>query len=185
MGIIILVVVGVLLLWGILMYNSLVKGRLQVDDAWSDIDTLLKRRYDLIPNLIETVKGYAKHEKELFEAVTESRAKAMKAEQQGDVKAAGAAETALSGALMNIAAVAENYPELKADQNFAKLQDELSDTENKIQASRRFYNATVRDFNIKVQSVPTNIVANLFKFENREFFELEDEAQRENPQVSF
>lgn len=182
---IVLGILVVIALWLIATYNSLVNSRNQVDEAWSDIDVQLKRRYDLIPNLIETVKGYAAHEKEVFQKVTEARTQAMKAEGSGDPKAAGQAENMLTGALKTLFAVAENYPQLKADQNFAKLQDELSDTENKIQASRRFYNGTVRDLNTKIQVFPTNLIAGFFKFAAREFFEIENEAERQNVQVKF
>lgn len=171
--------------WLVATYNSLVKQRNQVDEAWSDIDVQLKRRYDLIPNLVETVKGYASHETEVFQKVTEARANAMKAEEGGDAKQLAAAENMLSGTLKSLFALSEAYPDLKADQNFAKLQDELTDTENKIQASRRFYNGTVRDFNTKVQVFPTNLLAGMFGFAIREFFELEDEAERENVKVEF
>lgn len=182
---IIIAIIAVIVLWLIATYNSLVKNRNQVDEGWSDIDVQLKRRYDLIPNLIETVKGYASHEKELFENVTKARSQAMQAEKSGDTKALGQAENMLSGTLKSLFAVSENYPDLKADQNFAKLQDELSDTENKIQASRRFYNGVVRDFNTKVQQFPTNMISGMFGFAAREFFEIEDEAQRENVAVKF
>jgi LemA protein len=182
---IILGVLAVVVLWGIMVYNGLISSRNQVDEAWSDIDVQLKRRYDLIPNLIETVKGYASHEKEVFLKVTEARTRAMSAEQSGDPAALGQAENMLTGTLKTLFAVAENYPQLKADQNFAKLQDELSDTENKIQASRRFYNGTVRDFNTKLQVFPTNLVAGMLGFSAREFFELENEAERANPKVQF
>lgn len=182
---VIVAVVAVIVLWLIATYNSLVKTRNQVDEAWSDIDVQLKRRYDLIPNLINAVKGYASHEKEVFQKVTEARASAMKAEGAGDPAASGKAENMLTAALKTLFAVAENYPQLKADQNFAKLQDELSDTENKIQAARRFYNGTVRDFNTRLQVFPNNLIAGPFGFAAREFFELEDEAERKNPQVKF
>lgn len=178
-------VIVAIVLWLIATYNSLIKSRNQVEEGWSDIDVQLKRRYDLIPNLIETVKGYAQHEKEVLENITNARASALKAEQSGDPKELGKAENALTGTLKTLFAVAENYPELKADQNFAKLQDELTDTENKVQASRRFYNGTVRDFNTKLQVFPTNIFAGMLGFKEREFFEIDDAAQRETPQVKF
>lgn len=184
----IIIIVAVIVLiggWFVLTYNNLVRSRNQVDEAWSDIDVQLKRRYDLIPNIMETVKGYAAHEKEVFENVTKARAAAMKAEEAGDPKAAGEAENMLSGALKTLFAVAENYPELKANQNFLQLQDELSDTENKIQASRRFYNGVVRDFNTRVQVFPTNLIAGMLGFGKREFFELENEGEREAPKVKF
>lgn len=168
--------------WLITVYNSLIRLKNQTDEAWSDIDVQLKRRYDLIPNLVETVKGYAKHERELFEKVTQARTAAMGA--QG-IAAKGQAENMLAGTLKSLFAVAENYPDLKANENFLKLQDELSDTENKIQAARRFYNGNVRDFNIKIESFPSSIVANTFKFGKREFFELEEEAAKEPVKVQF
>ncbi len=182
---IIAAVVVVIGLWLILTYNGLIRSRNQVDEAWSDIDVQLKRRYDLIPNLIETCKGYAKHENETFQQVTEARANAIKAEQAGDTKKLGEAENMLTGALKSLFAVAENYPELKANENFLQLQDELSDTENKIQASRRFYNGNVRDFNTKVQVFPTNLIAGMLGFKDYEFFEIGEEEERENPQVKF
>lgn len=182
---IIIAVVAAIVLWLIMTYNSLVATRNQVDEGWSDIDVQLKRRHDLIPNLVETVKGYATHEKELFTKVTEARANAMNAQASGDPAAIGQSENMLAGTLKTLFAVAENYPQLKADANFAKLQDELTDTENKVQASRRFYNGVVRDFNTKVQVFPTNLIANVFKFTKRDFFEMENEAERANPSVKF
>lgn len=181
MWIIIIVVVGVAG-YGLLAYNSLIRQRNQVKEAWSDIDVQLKRRYNLIPNLIETVKGYARHERETFESVTQARAKALGA-QTPEAKAQ--AENMLTSTLKTLFAVAEAYPDLKANANFLELQRELSDTENKIQAARRFYNSTVRDFNTVIQSVPTNIVANIFSFKKEEFFELKDEAVKSAPKVSF
>ncbi len=169
-------------LWLISVYNGLIKLRNQTDEAWSDIDVQLKRRHDLIPNLVETVKGYAKHERELFEKVTQARAQAVSA--QG-AAAQGQAENALTDTLKSLFAVAENYPDLKANQNFLKLQDELSDTENKIQASRRFYNGNVRDFNTKIQVFPNNMVANMLGFKKYEFFEVEEPGERENVEVKF
>lgn len=171
-----------LALWLVAMYNGLVTLKNRVDEAWSDIDVQLKRRYDLIPNVIETVKGYATHERELFEKVTKARTAAMGAK---SVKEHEQAENMLSGTLKTLFAVSENYPDLKANQNFLSLQDELADTENKIQASRRFYNGNVRDFNTKLQSFPTNMFASMFNFAAREFFEIEEAAQRETPQVKF
>src|SRR3989338_4841556 len=152
--IIILVVVAVLVLWFIATYNTLVRVRNRVKEAWSDIDVQLKRRYDLIPNLVETVKGYAKHESGVFEQVTKARSAAMGAT---TVAEHGQAENMLAGALKSLFAVAEAYPDLKAGANFAKLQDELSDTENKIQAARRFYNTNVLDLNTKIEMFPTSI----------------------------
>ncbi|MFW5885354.1 MAG: LemA family protein [Patescibacteria group bacterium] len=175
------VLLGFVLLWLILVYNGLVKLKNRVEEAWSDIDVQLKRRYDLIPNLINTVKGYAKHERETLEKVTEMRAKAMGAK---DTKEQAEAENMLSETLKSLFAVSENYPDLKANQNFLELQKELSDTENKIQASRRFYNGNVRDFNTKIQTFPTNIIAGILGFTEREFFEAEGE-EKENVEVKF
>jgi LemA protein len=179
---IIIIALAVVIFWFIAVYNALIRLRNQTDEAWSDIDVQLKRRYDLIPNLVESVKGYAKHERELFEKVTQARAAAMGA--QG-IEDKGKAENMLSGTLKSLFAIAENYPELKANENFLKLQDELSDTENKIQAARRFYNGNVRDINIKIESFPSSIVASMFKFGKREFFELEEEAAKEPVKVQF
>jgi LemA protein len=177
-----LIVVGVLLLAVAAVYNSLIRSRNRVDEAWSDIDVQLKRRYDLIPNLIETVKGYAKHEKEVFEKVTKARTEAMGAQ---TVVEKDKAENVLSGALKSLFAVAEAYPDLKANENFGKLQDELTDTEDKIQASRRFYNGNVRDFNTKIQVFPTNLFAQALGFKAYDFFEVENEAEKENVKVDF
>jgi LemA protein len=173
-----IVVVIVLFLW--VAYNSLVTLRVRVDEAWSDITVQLKRRLDLIPNLVETVKGYAKHESGVFEKVTEARANALSA--QG-VKETAAAENQFEGALKSLFAVAEAYPDLKASQNFMELQQELVDTEDKIQASRRFYNGGVRDLNTKIQKFPSNVIAGMFGFKNREFYQLDDaeQAQAEKP----
>jgi len=178
----VLVVLGVLVLWFILTYNRFVALRNRTQEAWSDIDVQLKRRYDLIPNLVSTVKGYAGHEKEVFEKVTLARTRAMAAK---GPKEASEAENVLSGTLKTLFAVAENYPELKASTNFLELQKELSDTENKIQAARRFYNGNVRDMNIKIESFPDNVVANMFGFKKAEFFELEEEAAKKAPEVKF
>lgn len=178
---VLLAIVIAVVFWIIGVYNGLIRLKNRVDEAWSDIDVQLKRRYDLIPNLVETVKGYATHEKELFENVTKARTAAMSA--QG-VEAKGQAENALSSTLKSLFAVSENYPELKASENFAKLQDELSDTENKIQAARRFYNGQVRDFNTKIQVFPNNTVAGMLKFTKYEFFEA-DEKEKENVEVKF
>jgi len=176
-GVIILVII-----WLISIYNSLIKLRNRTDEAWSDIDVQLKRRYDLIPNLVNTVQGYAKHERELFEKVTQARTAAMGAQKPGDK---AQAENMLSGALKSLFAVAENYPDLKANQNFLELQRELSDTENKIQAARRFYNGNVRDFNIKIETFPNNLVAGMLSFKKKDFFELENEAEKEPVKVEF
>ena len=177
-----IIVVAAVFLWIIVVYNGLIKLKNRTDEAWSDIDVQLKRRYNLIPNLVESVKGYAKHERELFEKVTEARTRAMSAK---TIKERGQAENMLAGALKTLFAVAENYPDLKASQNFLELQRELSDTENKIQAARRFYNGNVRDFNIKIESFPANIVASLFGFKKMDFFEIKEPEARETPEVKF
>lgn len=178
---IILVVLAAPILWLIFIFNSLIRLKNRVQEAFSDIDVQLKRRHDLIPNLIETVKGYATHEKQLLENVTKARSEAINA--QG-TQAKGQAENMLSEALKSIFAVAENYPDLKASQNFLKLQDELSDTENKIQAARRFYNGTARDFNTQTQVFPNNMFVGMLGFKDFEFFQAES-AERENVQVKF
>lgn len=182
MAIFIIVLLGVIALWGIAVYNRLVTLKNRTDESWSDIDVQLKRRYDLIPNLVNTVKGYAAHESGVFEKVTEARTRAMSAGNQHEKVEA---ENALAGTLKSLFAVAENYPDLKANQNFLELQRELSDTENKIQSARRFYNANVRDFNTMIESFPNNAVAPLFNFGKREFFELEEEAAKQPVAVSF
>lgn len=179
---IVLVVAIVLALGLIGIYNGLIKARNHVKEAWSDIDVQLKRRYDLIPNLVNTVKGYAKHEQDTFDKVTQARADAMKASTTGEHSLK---EANLSAMIGNLMAVAENYPELKANENFAKLQEELSDTENKIQASRRFYNNQVLTFNNKLQVFPTNLIGGMFGFKLEAFFELANEKERENPEVQF
>lgn len=169
-GVVLLVVI---LLWAI--YNSLITLKIRVDEAWSDITVQLKRRLDLIPNLIETVKGYARHESGVFTAVTEARANTLNAK---GVKETAAAENQFEDALKSLFAVAEAYPDLKASQNFIELQQELVDTEDKIQASRRFYNGGVRDLNTKIQTFPSNIIAGMFGFKNRDFFELDEAEQK-------
>jgi len=179
--IIILVVVVALLLGLAGVYNSLISLKNRVQEAWSDIDVQLKRRYDLIPNLVETVRGYMKHEDSVFTKVTQSRSQAMQAT---GAQSKAEAENALSGTLKSLFAVAEGYPDLKASQNFLQLQDEISDTENKIQASRRFYNGQVRDFNTKIQVFPTNLIANMLRFTNYEYFEAQGE-EKENVKVKF
>jgi len=181
----IVVIVALLLLWLALTYNRLIVLRNRTDESWSDIDVQLKRRYDLIPNLVETVKGYASHERGVFERVTEARTAAMVAEKSGDPKKIEAAENALSGTLKTLFAVSENYPDLKASNNFVELQRELRDTEDKIQAARRFYNSNIRAINIKVQRFPSNIVANAFGFKKRDFFEVEKAEEREPVKVQF
>jgi len=164
-----LIVVGIFLLWIVFAYNRFVRLVNRAKEAWADIDVQLKRRYDLIPNLVETVKGYATHEKGTFEKITEARTRAMGA---GTIEEKGKAENMLSGALKSLFAVAENYPDLKANQNFLHLQTELADTENKIQAARRFYNTNVRDLNIGIESFPANIIAGTFGFAKMDLFEL-------------
>lgn len=180
-GIIILAVVIILLLSLAGIYNRLVTLRNRIDNAWSQIDVQLKRRYDLIPNLVETVKGYAAHERELLENVTKARAEAISAGSVGDQ---AKAENALTGTLRSLFAVAENYPDLKANQNFMMLQEELSGTESKIAFSRQFYNDTVMSFNTSIQTFPSNVVASTFGFTPREYFEIEEGA-REPVQVDF
>ena len=178
--IIIIVVIVLLVMFVVGIYNGLVKLKVRVEEAWSDITVQLKRRADLIPNLVETVKGYAAHEKEVFQNVTEARSAVMSATQKGPVETAKA-ENVFEGALKSLFAVAEAYPDLKANQNFMQLQQELVDTEDKIQASRRFYNAGVRDLNTKIDMFPSNIVAGIFNFAKREFFEVEDLASIQKP----
>jgi len=173
---IILIIIALALMLLVGAYNSLITIRTRVDEAWSDITVQLKRRLDLIPNLVETVKGYAKHESSVFTAVTEARNAALSAK---GVKETAAADNQFEGALKSMFAVAEAYPELKANQNFADLQQELVDTEDKIQASRRFYNGGVRDLNTKISVFPSNIVAGLFGFKLRDFFELSEADQKE------
>jgi len=177
LGIIVLVV-----LWGVFLYNRFVSLINRAKEAWSDIDVQLKRRYDLIPNLVNTVKGYATHEAAAFENVTKARSAAMGAQTPEEK---GKAENMLSGALKSIFAIAEAYPDLKANQNFLELQRELSDTENKIQAARRFYNTNVRDLNISVESFPSSVIANIFKFGKMELFQLEEAAARNPVEVKF
>ncbi|MEK7581947.1 MAG: LemA family protein [Patescibacteria group bacterium] len=179
---IILGVVAVTVLWAIVSYNGFITLINRAKEAWADIEVQLKRRYDLIPNLVNAVKGYATHEREAFENVTKARAQALGA--QG-MQEKGKAENILSDALKSIFAVAEAYPDLKANQNFLALQNELSDTENKIQAARRFYNTNVRDLNINIESFPSNIIAKMFNFAKKEFFQLEEEAAKNPVKVSF
>jgi len=175
---IIVAVVVILAVVVIVIYNGLVATKVRVDEAWSDITVQLKRRLDLIPNLINTVKGYATHEKEVFERITEARANALNA--QG-VKEIAKAENQFEGALKSLFAVSEAYPDLKANQNFQQLQTELTDTEDKIMASRRFYNGSARELNIKINTFPSNLIAGMFKFTARDFYEVEDQAAVEKP----
>ncbi len=179
---ILLAIVALVVLWVIFAYNGFIRLINRAKEAWADIDVQLKRRYDLIPNLVNTVKGYATHESSVFENVTKARSAAMGA---GNIEEKGKAENMLSGALKSIFALAEAYPDLKANQNFLGLQEELSDTENKIQAARRFYNTNVRDLNTRVESFPNNIIAGLFRFSTMEFFQLEEGVAREPVRVNF
>jgi len=179
------ILLGVLVILGFLligMYNSLVQLRVRCDSAWSDIDVQLKRRHDLIPNLVETVKGYATHEKGTFEDIAKFRSQAMQATTPADK---AAAENQLTGALKTLFAVAENYPQLKASEEFTQLQGSLNQTEDTIQNARRYYNAVVRDLNTKVQSFPTNILAGMFGFQPRQFFEVSQAGDREPVAVKF
>jgi LemA protein len=175
-------IIIVLAVWVIYAYNGFIKLINNAKEAWSDIDVQLKRRYDLIPNLVNTVKGYATHESGVFDKVNQARAAAMGA---GNIADKGKAENMLTGALKSVFAVAEAYPDLKANQNFLSLQSELSDTENKIQASRRFYNGNVRDLNIAIEAFPGNIIANRFHFAKMELFTLDEEAAKEPVEVKF
>jgi len=182
-AVIIIVVIGI---YFMVTYNSFVALKNRVKEAWSDIEVQMKRRYDLIPNLVETVKGYAKHESGTLEKVIQARNMAM-AIPKGNLKEIAASETVLSGALKSIFALSENYPELKANTNFLELQRELRDTEDKLQAARRFYNGNVMSYNTKIELFPSNIVASLFHFEKKEFFELDDseQAARQAVKVQF
>jgi LemA protein len=180
--IIVIVVLIAILGFLVAIYNGLVQLRVRADAAWSDIDVQLKRRHDLIPNLVETVKGYATHEKGTFENIAKYRSAAMSATSPAD---RAAAEGQLTNALRGLLAVAENYPQLRASEEFTQLQTQLSQTEDAIQNSRRYYNAVVRDLNTKIQSFPTNILAGMFGFQTRQFFEVESAADRENVAVKF
>ncbi len=176
---IVLIVLGIIVLWAVYAFNRFISLKNRSHEAWADIEVQLKRRYDLIPNLINTVKGYATHESSAFENVTKARSMAMGV--QGANKDHAKAENMLTGALKSIFAIAEAYPDLKANQNFLSLQSELSDTENKIQAARRFYNTNVRDLNISIESFPSKIIAGIFKFSKMEFFDLPDNDAAQNP----
>lgn len=180
--IIVILAVAAVVLWAIFTYNSFIRLINRGKEAWADIDVQLKRRYDLIPNLVQTVKGYALHESQAFENVTRARAAAMGARSLTEKTEA---ENMLTGALKSLFAVLEAYPDLKANQNFMKLQDELSDTENKIQAARRFYNTVVRDLNTKTDTFPSTLIASIFRVSKMEFFELDNDAAREPVSVSF
>jgi LemA protein len=174
--IIIVIVLAILLLWLGMTYNGLVRSKLRTDEAWSDINVQLKRRYDLIPNLVNTVKGYAEHESSVFEKVSEARSNAISAT---GIQQKAEAESQLAGTLKSLFAVAEAYPELKANEGFQQLQEELVDTEDKVQAARRFYNGNVRDFNTKLQVFPTNLMASTLGFSKREFFGVDSAEQAE------
>ena len=177
---ILLGIIGFLLLFVIATYNGLVRARVHTEEAWSGMDVQLKRRYDMIPNLVEVVKGYAKHEKEVLTQVTEARSNAMNA--QGPAAKAGA-ENMLAGALKSLFAVAENYPDLKANTNFLKLQEEYAIVEDAIQGARRMFNSAVKSLNIKIETFPSNIIANMFGFKKKDFFEVDDAAERENVKI--
>jgi LemA protein len=180
--VVLLVIIVAVAIMAIGMYNSLITLRNRCDNGWSQIDVQLRRRYDLIPNLVETVKGYAKHEREVFEKVTQARAAAVNAQ---TVKEQGQAENVLTGALKSLFAVAENYPELKANQNFLMLQEELAGTEGKVAYARQFYNDTVMKFNMRQQVFPSNIIANMFGFKPRDYFQIEDEVAKGPVKVQF
>ena len=180
--VIFLIIIGAVVIMFIGMYNSLITLRNRCDNAWSQVDVQLRRRYDLIPNLVETVKGSAKHESGVFERVTQARAAAVNA--QG-VQAQGQAENVLAGALKSLFAVAENYPDLKANQNFLMLQEELAGTEGKVAYARQFYNDTVMKFNMKQQVFPSNIIAGMFGFKPKEYFQIEEDVARGPVKVSF
>ncbi|NLB65324.1 MAG: LemA family protein [Lentisphaerae bacterium] len=181
-GLILLILIAVAVLWVVAIYNSLVQLRNLVDNAWAQIDVQLKRRHDLVPNLIETVKGYMSHERDTLEAITKARTEAMTA--KGPAQA-GPAESALSGALRGLMVNVERYPDLKASQNFLALQEELSSTENKISFARQAYNDSVTRYNTRIQTIPANLIAGPAGFTRRELFELTDEAERAVPKVSF
>ena len=184
-GKVFLTAVALVVLWVIFAYNRLIVLKNRTKEAWSDIDVQLKRRYDLIPNLVETVKGYASHEKEALENVIKARSAAMSAKESGDPQKMGQAENALTGTLKSLFALSENYPDLKASVNFLELQRELRDTEDKVQASRRFYNTNARDLNTKIETFPTNLIAKIFGFAKVDFFEVEGAEERQAPKVKF
>lgn len=185
MGWIIAALAAIVIFWGLLTYNGLVRRRNLVAEAWSGIETQLKRRADLIPNLIETVKGYAAHERGTFDQLTRLRAAAQGTAGQSDLAARAETERQITAAIGKIMAVAEAYPELKASANFQQLQSQLAEVEDQIQLSRRYYNASVRDFNVMIQQVPSNLIANWFAFKPADFFEIENAADRAVPKVSF
>lgn len=179
---ILLIIIAIFVFAAVGIYNGLITLRNRADNAWAQVDVQLRRRYDLIPNLVETVKGYAKHEREVFQRVTEARAQAINA---GTVEEQGKAENMLTGALKSLFAVAENYPDLKANQNFLMLQEELAGTEGKIAYARQFYNDSVMKFNTKQQVFPSNIIANMFGFKEKDYLEIEESAAREPVKVEF
>jgi len=179
---IIFAIVALVVLWVIFAYNSLITLQNRCEEAWADIDVQLKRRHNLIPNLVETAKAYASHEKEVFQNVTEARSKAVEA---GDVEGQKQAENQLTGALKSLFAVSEDYPKLQASENFLELQKELRDTEDKIQAARRFYNNNVRELNTKIEKFPSNLIASLFGFEQKDLFEVESLSEKKTPELQF
>ncbi len=183
--IILVIVVAIVIVWALVTYNRLVTLRNRAKEGWSDIDVQLKRRHDLIPNLVESVKGFMGHERTLLENITKARAGAMQAMAAGNTAALAKTESELAGMLGKLTVAVEAYPDIKANQNMAQLMDELSDTENKIQASRRFYNGQVRDLNTMIETAPANIVANMFSFAKMDFFEIADATEREHVKVSF
>lgn len=180
---ILIAVVVLIAIWLIAVYNGLITLRNRTQEAWSDIDVQLKRRHDLIPNLVNSVKGYMTHERELLENITKARSQAVSAQEKGDTAGMASAEGMLGGMLSKLQIAVEAYPDLKANTNVAQLMDELSDTENKIQASRRFYNGNVRDFNTKLERFPTNMVGGMLHFKKFDFFEITDATERENVEV--
>jgi LemA protein len=182
---IILAAAAAVAVWLVAVYNGLIRLRNRTEEAWSDIDVQLKRRHDLIPNLVASVKGFMQHERELLENITRARSAAMTAESAGNRAALGEAEKTLGGLLGNLRVAFEAYPDLKANQNMAQLMDELSDTENKIQASRRFYNSQARDFNIKIEVFPNNLFAQAMHFVKFDFFQVDNDAERQNVSVKF
>ncbi len=185
LSMIIIAIIAILVIWIIALYNSLIKLNNRTKEGWSDIDVQLKRRHDLIPNLIASVKGYMKHEKTLLENVTKARSAAVSAQEQGNNAELSKAEGMLGGMLGKLQIAVEAYPDLKANTNVSTLMDELSDTENKIQSSRRFYNGMVRDFNTKIESFPNNMFAGIIGFKKYDFFEIEEPKQRETVAVNF
>ncbi len=180
MEIVIIIIAALLIIWFIFIYNKFIRDKNLIKEAWSGIDVQLKRRYDLIPNLVETVKGYSSHEKNLFQNITEARSKTMNTE---ILKEKAKGETQLSGMIKSLFAVAEAYPDLKANQNFLDLQKQLSEIEDQIQYARRYYNGVVRDYNIRVKSFPSNLIADIMNYKEAEFFEISLATERETPEV--